>query len=394
MANDYDKLKKQLIEYYQDLLIVQYHDKPKAKAMIKAEMEETLANLLDIQVRDAFDVDTAVGVQLDIIGKWVGVDRIFKGQMFDNQAWFSLTRYNEPTTPLQGGFSRFDNFDTLEGGFLTYDFIIATKSKINDTDFRLLIKLKIIRNNIKHSPKDIDEAMYKLFADTLYTVWNEMVYNSDAFTVIGNPTITDEGVASGFTGKYSTENISTLESIDTTNVDNMRIEYCFTITKEFTAGQMFLVNYASTAINGKPNVQLYGARKAIFENIFNSVYTSYSVGDDFKVVYDLQTTKASTYTLYKNGLKVDEKSKAYIEWKQNNPIFLYGNYSGDGAVSINLSKFSITVDGKEVLSGSKSQPMEMTFYYKKKNYGIVKLGQEKNCFPIPTGVKANFVEVK
>lgn len=173
MTNDYDKLKKQLIEYYQDLLIVQYHDKPKAKAMIKAEMEETLANLLDIQVRDAFDVDTAVGVQLDIIGKWVGVDRIFKGQLFDNKSWFSLTRYNEPTTPLQGGFSRFDNFDTLEGGFLTYDFIISTRNKINDTDFRLLIKLKIIRNNIKHSPKDIDEAMYKLFADTLYTVWGE-----------------------------------------------------------------------------------------------------------------------------------------------------------------------------------------------------------------------------
>ena len=212
MANDYDKLKKQLIEYYQDLLIVQYHDKPKAKAMIKAEMEETLANLLDIQVRDAFDVDTAVGVQLDIIGKWVGVDRIFKGQMFDNKSWFSLTRYNEPITPLQGGFSRFDNFDTLEGGFLTYDFIVSTRNKINDTDFRLLIKLKIIRNNIKHSPKDIDEAMYKLFADTLYTVWGEC--------------------------------------------------------------------------------------------------------------------------------------------------------------------------------------MEMTFYYKKKNYGIVKLGQEKKCFPIPTGVKANFVEVK
>ena len=212
MANDYDKLKKQLIEYYQDLLIVQYHDKPKAKAMIKAEMEETLANLLDIQVRDAFDVDTAVGVQLDIIGKWVGVDRIFKGQMFDNKSWFSLTRYNEPTNPLQGGFSRFDNFDTLEGGFLTYDFIVSTRNKINDTDFRMLIKLKIIRNNIKHSPKDIDEAMYKLFADTLYTVWGEC--------------------------------------------------------------------------------------------------------------------------------------------------------------------------------------MEMTFYYKKKNYGIVKLGQEKKCFPIPTGVKANFVEVK
>ena len=182
MANDYNKLKKQLIEYYQDLLIVQYHDKPKAKAMIKAEMEETLANLLDIQVRDAFDVDTAVGVQLDIIGKWVGVDRIFKGQMFDNKSWFSLTRYNEPTTSLQGGFSRFDNFDTLEGGFLTYDFIVSTRNKINDTDFRMLIKLKIIRNNIKHSPKDIDEAMYKLFADTLYTAWGECMEMTFCYT--------------------------------------------------------------------------------------------------------------------------------------------------------------------------------------------------------------------
>ena len=30
MTKDYDRIKKQLIEYYQDLLIVQYHDKPKA----------------------------------------------------------------------------------------------------------------------------------------------------------------------------------------------------------------------------------------------------------------------------------------------------------------------------------------------------------------------------
>ena len=92
MTKDYDKIKKQLIEYYQDLLIMQYHDKPKAREVIRVNIEEELCNLLEQKVKDAFDVDTAVGVQLDIIGKWVGIERIFKGQKYDNQAWFSLPK--------------------------------------------------------------------------------------------------------------------------------------------------------------------------------------------------------------------------------------------------------------------------------------------------------------
>ena len=38
---DYEKQVKDLVKYYQDLLIVQYHDKPKAKAMIKSKIEES-----------------------------------------------------------------------------------------------------------------------------------------------------------------------------------------------------------------------------------------------------------------------------------------------------------------------------------------------------------------
>ena len=394
MANDYDKLKKQLIEYYQDLLIVQYHDKPKAKAMIKAEMEETLANLLDIQVRDAFDVDTAVGVQLDIIGKWVGVDRIFKGQMFDNESWFSLTRYNEPTTPLQGGFSRFDNFDTLEGGFLTYDFIVSTRNKINDTDFRMLIKLKIIRNNIKHSPKDIDEAMYKLFADTLYTVWNEMVYNSDAFTVVGSPTITDDGVASGF----SNRNYLTIPNY-LKGKRNYEIDIEFTLPETLRE-----YSYIFSEAIGTTGLSLYYDRANVFIRCVSAginQFTKSIAKGNYKlkikynegvgtVQYRVNNAEEQTYQLNVSNYVDFQEDILYLSCRNSNGS-INGEFIGG---SINLKQFSITVDGKEVFSGSKSQPMEMTFYYKKKNYGIVKLGQEKNCFPIPTGVKANFVEVK
>ena len=393
MANDYEKLKKQLIEYYQDLLIVQYHDKPKAKAMIKAEMEETLANLLDIQVRDAFDVDTAIGVQLDIIGKWVGVDRIFKGQMFDNKSWFSLTRYNEPTTPLQGGFSRFDNFDTLEGGFLTYDFIVSTRNKINDTDFRMLIKLKIIRNNIKHSPKDIDEAMYKLFADTLYTVWNEMVYNSDAFTVVGSPTITDDGVASGFSAsKY-------INSLLTINSPKFTIKGNFSFGEDLHTFQTVLSVHSSDIsrylievrpISDNSLAVCYWNGTGTEVVFYNQSEVPRAVGKTYNFTIEIDGTTAKSTI---NGITktisnfVFENITTFYLGVSN---WLTNPFKG----SIDLKQFSITVDGVKVLSGSKSQPMEMTFYYKKKNYGIVKLGQEKNCFPIPTGVKANFVEVK
>ena len=370
MANDYDKLKKQLIEYYQDLLIVQYHDKPKAKAMIKAEMEETLANLLEIQVRDAFDVDTAVGVQLDIIGKWVGVDRIFKGQMFDNKSWFSLTRYNEPTNPLQGGFSRFDNFDTLEGGFLTYDFIVSTRNQINDTDFRMLIKLKIIRNNIKHSPKDIDEAMYKLFADTLYTVWNEMVYNPDAFTVVGSPTITDNGVYSA-TQLPSTNYIKVFDSLPVGK--NIKVEYegiFGHITDGKSSGNtgicMFREHSATstprfghfsdvTTKLGSQNCIWYNSQKEIPRHA--SGYYSTVEGDKYKVVFTFNETRVN-FELFVNGVSkmtdyqnISDLEITSLDFYIGSPNFVARQHT----TTVDLKSISITIDGKEVFTGAKEK---------------------------------------
>lgn len=171
---NYNETKKQLVEYYKNLLIVQYHDKPKAKATIALLIEELLADMLIFKIRDNFNVDTDIGVQLDIDGDWVGVDRFFKGQKFDNHKWFSLIDWNkEPNTSLQGGFQDWNEPLITDGGFLYYDMIISTKNKLENKDFRFLIKLKIIKNAINHTAKNIDESIYELFKNEIYTTWGE-----------------------------------------------------------------------------------------------------------------------------------------------------------------------------------------------------------------------------
>lgn len=433
---DYEKQVKDLVKYYQDLLIVQYHDKPKAKAMIKSKIEETLCNLLEVKVRDAFDVDTAVGVQLDIIGKWVGIERIFKGQKYDNQSWFSLPRYNQKTNSFMHGFSTYATFEE-EGGFLTYDFILGTKSKLNDSDFRMLIKLKIIRNNVPHSPKPIDDAMYKLFADTLYTVWNEMVYNSNAFTVVGSPTITEDGVASGFLkdtekGYDSSPNCIRIPSFTLGQLKDKpwSMECSFvlpTITSPtnkslYSLGQTSRWEAWSNVLSVSPSgesfqiVSRFGNDESNSGNIAVRGWTTSSSigmirGNSYTYITDFDGVSLYTYKIkdnktgnilaqYKYTPTVEDKNLYMVNKFPNETINIgtansaYTNQYSGWTGSIDLKQFSITVDGKEVFNGGYNQPMEMTFYYNPKRYGIVKLGQEKNCFPIPTGVKANFVEVK
>ena len=145
---NYNSILLNLIDYYANLLIVQYHNKPKATKTIKMLAELLLANMLVLQIRDAFDWKTATGAQLDVIGKWVGVSRFYNGQLFEFQPWFALIDWDSTPDNLQGGFSLFSNFEDLEGGFLDYPNINPTKNKLNDTAFRWMIGLKIIKNSI------------------------------------------------------------------------------------------------------------------------------------------------------------------------------------------------------------------------------------------------------
>lgn len=111
-------------KYLSNLLIIQYHDKPRAKATIEAIGKDFPVDLI-FAVRDGFSLETAVGKQLDILAKYLGTDRY----------------YIDTTGKL-----------------------IA----LNDDETRILLKLKAIANTSNSSHYDIDTALYRFFGVTVH----------------------------------------------------------------------------------------------------------------------------------------------------------------------------------------------------------------------------------
>jgi hypothetical protein len=112
-----------IINYYSGLLILQYFTKPKAIATIQAIVGPVIMDQLPIAVQNAYDLNSAVGVQLDVLGKYAGVSR--------------------------------------EG------YIFSGPVVLGDADFRTLIKLAIVQNNGGSSLADIQKLISIYFPGTL-----------------------------------------------------------------------------------------------------------------------------------------------------------------------------------------------------------------------------------
>lgn len=167
---------QELKDYYSNTLIVQYHDKPKAKQTIEMLVYLVFSEMLLFQVQNAFNWKTAVGKQLDIIGQWVGVSRTFNINLLTEPklAYPQYDRLDPDTTSaLQGGYSDYESFDTLQGGQLRYSDIQTTTNNLNDDNYRIIIGLKIIFNSINHTAKAIDDAIWEYFNHEVYTVWTD-----------------------------------------------------------------------------------------------------------------------------------------------------------------------------------------------------------------------------
>lgn len=181
---DYTETLNNLLDYYANLLIVQYNGKPKAAQTIKMIAELILAGLLILQIRDAFDWKTAVGAQLDIIGKWVGVTRKYNGSLYWGNTFLSYPKSNQlvpddNTDTFQHGYSDYSTFDSDTGAVLTYENIGFVEQALNDEDYRTVIGLKIIQNSINHTAKNIDDAIWNYFNGEVYTTWlpHEITYH-------------------------------------------------------------------------------------------------------------------------------------------------------------------------------------------------------------------------
>ena len=109
-------------DYYANLLIMQYHNKRKAQETIKASTKSIPDTLIQ-EIINGYDIETAVGVQQDLLGEYLGVDRYY-----------------------------------VENGDLV---------ALNDDDYRIILKLKAIANTSDLSHKSLDDSLYNFFGNAV-----------------------------------------------------------------------------------------------------------------------------------------------------------------------------------------------------------------------------------
>lgn len=163
---------EQLRKYYSDLLLLEYQ-KTKAIAHIKLLVDLLMpinsktGNLLIKDISDCFNIDSAVGVQLDTVGKYIGLNRFFVQVSIDEGDYFQPTTYltlNE-ITEQELGFSTYDTFETSLGGFIQYEDAQQTNNELSDDDYRNLLRMQILFNNSNGSRKQTAENLFKFFGD-------------------------------------------------------------------------------------------------------------------------------------------------------------------------------------------------------------------------------------
>ena len=166
---------EEIIQYYVNLLILQYQNSPKALATVALNASILTLNGVQFQLQEAFDVTTAQGVQLDTIGKWVGVDRTYKGQTFP-AGYFGFLNYGDPIAGNgQKGLLNYGAAPSTGGAMLTYSDIIANGQLLSDDIYRVLLQLKIASNTSNCSHSSIDNLLYQFFGNSIIaTSLNQM----------------------------------------------------------------------------------------------------------------------------------------------------------------------------------------------------------------------------
>ena len=197
------------------------------------------------------------------------------------------------------------------------------------------------------------KAVYPSAYDELLREYNSpnrlATFNKDAFTVVGSPTITDDGVASGFSdGSYIT-----VPLIDTTKPYkiNIPIKTALVNTEQYFFRSDY---YLWCVVASDRTLIMRGATTAYGSDIFN--FHAYLLSPNTEYLLSLEFT-GSAYNIYINGeLKYTKSETTALKLTSN---FILGQYTSSGASSflgsIDLKQFSITVDGVKVFSGAKSK---------------------------------------
>jgi hypothetical protein len=139
MSNNSD----QAIAYYVERLPYQYR-KPAAQATIAILANLGVADLLALQVQDAYNPANALGVQLDVIGKYVGLPRNI-GEAAP-LPYFGFVRYSG-VGDNDNGFTSYLSGINAGVLFFRYSYQGTRNTALTDDAYRFMLGLKIVSNS-------------------------------------------------------------------------------------------------------------------------------------------------------------------------------------------------------------------------------------------------------
>ena len=197
-----------------------------------------------------------------------------------------------------------------------------------------------------------EEKLFKQISERKHST-----FDKSKFTVLGSPTITDDGVASGI----SASNYLTFPlNINPQNTLKIQIEGVHGDTQT-SAGTLFHISDGTTSLTlyrnrtSKMSGEVGSTSKTY---ISDSEVTTNGARYKYIVSFDIVTNKYS-YQYYENDVLITQKDNmlisvlANMNWS-NITIGNIGRQYSPLNGSIDLKQFSITVDGKEVFSGNKT----------------------------------------
>ncbi len=150
-------------------IYAQYADKPKAVQWynITPTIGDEISNVYEM-VRNTYDIDAAVGAQLDVIGRIVVIDRGFESfVVFDLDTYF-------------GGDGLAPQFGGVDSQFEPTGEVLS--SEVSDAVFRILIRAKIAKNNSEATLDGVVGALsYITSSSNIKVIDNENMTMSVAF---------------------------------------------------------------------------------------------------------------------------------------------------------------------------------------------------------------------
>lgn len=153
-----------VVSYYCDLLLLQYKWQTRARANIAIYSKQAVGDLVIQDIDNAFNINTAIGVQLDTLGKYVGVPR--NSGPPEDLPYYGFWDYlvTVPSEQNTNGFRDYtDAAVNASAIFYNYSDYGTRNTDLTDAAYRLLIQLKIILNSSNSTLASIQDYLHTFF---------------------------------------------------------------------------------------------------------------------------------------------------------------------------------------------------------------------------------------